>query len=78
MGITVTRDSWLMYLAFAAVVVTYLATADKTPNLWTFKEAMQFASVIIAWWIGKLQTSRLPGQNDAEVKKARKEGDIIV
>lgn len=55
-----TRDSVLFYLAFMATVLGYFAAAETTPNLWSFKEWVQFALVVIAWITGKLQTSPLP------------------
>ena len=75
---TVTRDTWLLYLAFFGTVLGYLATSETTPNLWTFKEWVQFALVGVTWGIGKLQSSPLPGTKDPEVKKARKEGDVVL
>lgn len=54
-----TRDSALFYLGLAGVIVGYFAAADQPPNLWTFKEWMQFALVPIGWLIGKLQSSPL-------------------
>jgi hypothetical protein len=54
------RDSALLYLGFAATVIGYFAAAEQTPDLWSFKEWMQFGLVVIAWLVGKLQTSPLP------------------
>jgi hypothetical protein len=75
---TITRDAWLFYLAFAGTVLGYFAAAEQTPNLWSFKEWTQFALVVIAWITGKLQTSPLPGEHDPQVNKSRKAGDMIV
>jgi hypothetical protein len=75
---TLTRDAWLLYLGFAAVVIGYMAAAEQTPNLWTFKEWMQFLLVPIAWVTGKLQTSPLPGERDPAVVQARLDGDRVL
>lgn len=74
---TITRDAWLFYLAFLGTVLGYFAAAENTPNLWSFKEWVQFALVVIAWITGKLQTSPLPGENDPKVNKAREAGETI-
>ena len=75
---TITRDAWLFYLAFAGTVLGYIAAAEKTPDLWTFKEWVQLGLVAIAWLTGKLQTSPLPGENDPTANAARKQGDIVM
>lgn len=75
---TITRDAWLLWLGLAGIILGYFATAENTPNLWTFKEWVQFALVVVAWGTGKLQTSPLPGENDPQVNKARKAGETIV
>jgi hypothetical protein len=74
---TITRDAWLFYLAFLGTVLGYFAAAEQTPNLWSFKEWVQFALVVIAWITGKLQTSPLPGENDRAVTAARKRGEMV-
>lgn len=75
---TITRDAWLFYLAFAGTIVGYFAAAEQTPNLWSFKEWMQFGLVVIAWITGKFQTSPLPGENDPQVRAARSLGKTVV
>jgi hypothetical protein len=75
---TLTRDAWLLYLGFAAVVIGYFAAAEQTPNMWTFKEWMQFLLVPIAWVTGKLQTSPLPGENDPRMQAARSRGETVL
>lgn len=75
---TITRDTWLFYLALAGTLLAYLATSDNTPDQWTFKQWVQFALVGVTWLIGKMQHSPLPGSKDPEVKKARKEGDVVL
>lgn len=75
---TVTRDTWLFYLAFAGAVLGYLAAAENTPNMWTFKEWVQFVLVGVTWLIGKLQTSPLPGEHDKSVNAARKAGETVL
>lgn len=75
---TITRDAWLFYLAAAGVVLGYMAAAEKTPDLWTFKEWVQLGLVVVAWLTGKLQTSPLPGENDPSAKAARASGDVVV
>lgn len=65
---TLTRDSLLLYLAFAGTLAGYFAAAEQTPDLWTFKDWMQFAIVIIAWLTGKLQTSPLPHSVEGDAK----------
>lgn len=56
----ITRDSLLLYLAFVGTLAAYFAAAENTPDLWSFKDWMQFVIVIVAWVTGKLQTSPLP------------------
>jgi hypothetical protein len=75
---TITRDAWLFYLAFAGTVLGYVAAAENTPNLWTFKEWVQLALVAVAWLTGKLQTSPLPGENDPKVNADRKRGEVVM
>lgn len=75
---TITRDAWLLYLGFAGVMLGYFAAAEQTPNLWTFKEWVQFSLVVIAWVTGKLQTSPLPGENDPRVNADRAKGDVVL
>jgi hypothetical protein len=67
------RDSMLLYLALAATVVGYFAAAEQTPDLWSFKEWMQFALVVISWLIGKLQTSPLPHSTFGDAKITRED-----
>ena len=55
-----TRDSALFYLGVVGVIITYCAAAETSPDQWTFRQWMQFASVPVGWLIGKLQTSPLP------------------
>lgn len=75
---TLTRDAWLLYMGFAAVVLGYFAASEHTPNLWTFKEWVQFGLVVVAWVTGKLQTSPLPGENDRAVTIARQRGETVM
>ena len=75
---TVTRDAWLLWLAFAGTVLGYVAAAENTPNLWTFKEWVQLALVAVAWLTGKLQTSPLPGENDPKAHAARASGEVVM
>ena len=69
------RDSALFYLGLAAVIVSYFAAAENTPNLWTFKEWMQFALVPIGWLVGKLQTSPLAHSTMGDAKITREDRD---
>jgi len=75
---TLTRDAWLFYLAFAGTILGYIAAAENTPNLWTFKEWVQLGLVAIAWVTGKLQTSPLPGENDPTANMARNRGEVVM
>ena len=75
---TITRDAWLFYLGLAAVIIGYFAAAETSPDLWTFKEWMQFLLVPIAWITGKLQTSPLPGENDQKVNQTRRQGEMVL
>jgi hypothetical protein len=65
---TLTRDSLLLSLAAAGTLAGYFAAAEQTPDLWSFKDWMQFAIVIIAWLTGKLQTSPLPHSEEGDAK----------
>lgn len=56
------RDSALWYLAALGAVVGYLITAQKPPTEWSYMEWLNAASFVLAWAIGKLQTSPLPGE----------------
>lgn len=75
---TVTRDAWLFYIGLALIIVGYLAASETSPNVWTFKEWMQFVLVPLAWVNGKLQTSPLVGENDPTVNASREAGDTIL
>lgn len=63
-----TRDSAVLWLGFAGVIAGYFAAAEQTPNYWSFKEWMQFAIMVIAWAVGKLQTSPLPHSTEGDAK----------
>jgi hypothetical protein len=75
---TLTRDAWLFYLGLAGIIVGYFAASETSPDVWTFKEWMQFLLVPLAWITGKLQTSPLPGENDPKVNVDRMAGDTIL
>ena len=55
-----TRDSALLYLTFAGVVIGYFVAAEQTPDDWGFRDWMQFLAMVVAWGVGKLQSSPLP------------------
>lgn len=56
------RDSLLLYVGLAVAVVGYLITAAKPPQEWAYAEWLQAASFALAWLMGKLGTSPLPGK----------------
>ena len=56
------RTHWGFWLALAGAVVMYLTSAEKQPTGWTYAEWLQAVSFAIAWLIGKLQSSPLPGR----------------
>ena len=58
------RTHWGFWLALAGAAVMYLMSAEKPPTVWTYAEWLQAVSFTIAWLIGKLQSSPLPGRND--------------
>lgn len=74
---TITRDAWIFWAGLAGIIVGYFAAAETSPDMWTFKEWMQFILVPLAWVTGKLQTSPLQGENDPAVNAARKRGEIV-
>jgi hypothetical protein len=53
-----TRDSGLLWLAFGAVLLTYLK-ANGSPLTWDFNGYVDFGLSLVMWGIGKLQTSPL-------------------
>lgn len=55
------RDSYVLWVGFAAAIVAYLVTAATPPTDWTYMQWLQFASVILAWISGKLASSPLAG-----------------
>ncbi len=59
------RDSLALWVALAVAIVTYLASAGKPPQEWSYAEWIQAASFILAYLSGKLATSPLPGKNAA-------------
>jgi len=56
------RDSFVLWLGLAVAVVGYLTTAAKPPTLWGYTEWLQAVSFVLAWAMGKLATSPLPGK----------------
>lgn len=58
-----TRDSLIWWVGLAGAMLAYLATAPP-PTKWHYAEAIQFASVVIAFISGKLATSPLKGKAD--------------
>jgi hypothetical protein len=63
-----TRDSVVLVLAAIGTIAGYFAAAEQTPDLWSFREWMQFSIVIIAWLTGKLQTSPLAHSEEGSAK----------
>lgn len=59
------RDSLILWLGLAVAVVGYLTTAAKPPTEWGYAEWLQAASFVLAWGMGKLATSPLPGKDAA-------------
>jgi hypothetical protein len=55
----VTRDSALLYLAFAGTVMSYFVAAEETPNHWSFREWMQFGLMLTSYVWGLLRSSPL-------------------
>jgi hypothetical protein len=62
----VTRDSMVLWLGLAVAVVGYLSSAAKPPMEWSYSEWLQAASFGLAWVMGKLHSSPLPGANDGD------------
>jgi len=60
----ITRESYLLWLGLVATLVTYLISAAKSPLEWSYLEWLQAAAFILAWVIGKLQSSPLKGNGD--------------
>lgn len=60
----VNRDSFLLFLGFCVALVGYLTADAKTPLEWSYMDWLQFASFVLAWLMGKLATSPLPGKDD--------------
>lgn len=65
----VNRDSLVLWLGLGVALVGYLTTADRPPTAWAYNDWLQFASFVLAWAMGKLATSPLPGQNDSQTVK---------
>ena len=57
------RESMVRWLGLAVAVVGYLSTAAKPPTAWGYAEWLQAASFVLAWSMGKLATSPLPGKD---------------
>ncbi len=58
---TVTRDSYILWVGFGVAVVGFLVAAEKPPTEWSYMEWLQAASVMLAWVFGKLARSPLAG-----------------
>ena len=56
------RDSIMLWLGLAVAVIGYLTTAANPPTQWGYQEWLQAASFVLAWAMGKLATSPLPGK----------------
>jgi hypothetical protein len=56
-----TRDSKVLWLAFAVAIFTYLAT-KPSPVLWTYADWIQAGSFVAVWAAGKLGNSPLEGK----------------
>lgn len=59
-----TRDSILWWLAISASVLTYLISAENSPNQWNYKEWLQAIAFSIATLSGKLASSPLPHSHE--------------
>lgn len=58
-----TRDSYVLTLAIAGAILTYLAAAPP-PWAWSYPEWIQAAAALVGIVAGKLATSPLRGQHD--------------
>lgn len=61
-----TRDSLALWFAAGIALVGYLMTADRPVPQWGYNDWLQFASFALVWGAGKLATSPLPGEHDAD------------
>jgi membrane protein implicated in regulation of membrane protease activity len=61
----ITRDSYVLWVGLAAAILGYLVTAGAPPTEWSYMQWLQAGSVLLAWVSGKLATSPLAGENDA-------------
>lgn len=57
------RSHWGFWLALAGAVVTYLL-ASPPPTDWSYQDWLKAAAFGIAWGVGKLQSSPLPGKEE--------------
>lgn len=59
-----TRESAILYVGMGVAVISYLITAAKPPTQWGYMEWLQAASFLLAWIMGKLGSSPLPGKRE--------------
>jgi hypothetical protein len=71
--LTFTRDSALLWLAFAGVVLGYFATQGN-PAHWDFDKWIAFGLMLVGWITGKLQNSPLESHREQKTRQAL-EGD---
>ena len=57
-----TRESSVLWLGVAVAVVGYLMAAEKPPTAWSYYQWLQAASAVLAYVMGKLQSSPLRGK----------------
>lgn len=57
------RDSLLLYLGAAAALLTYLL-ASAPPTEWGYFDWLKAAAFVVAYGIGKLQSSPLKGAGE--------------
>jgi peptidoglycan/LPS O-acetylase OafA/YrhL len=64
-----TRDGALLWCVALAALVAYLVSVGTPPTHWTYAQWLQFASAIMVWVVGKLQTSPLPSKEEVVVNQ---------
>jgi hypothetical protein len=58
------RSSPALWLTAIGALVGFLLADGRPPTEWSYQDWLKFLAAIVAWGVGKLQSSPLPGKDD--------------
>lgn len=66
------RSSHALWLTAVGALVAFLLADGRVPTEWSYQDWLKFVAACVAWGIGKLQSSPLPGKTTETPKKHAK------